>query len=254
MISSINNDGRNIQQTASGDKILNISYDNIVPGEYEKRVIFGNMCGALVSMRCIFEGTSADIFYITGGLSRFDEYVKKEAADTQSFLKIILSLLQAVRECRNYLIPENELSLKSENIFFSEMNGNAKLIYMPGFRRESALGEETAALVEKAERICRFGMLQRGIMTEYKAALIEAESDAAAMISLTEEAIRKTFTPAIYGGADYECDSGTVGSTGAEKRQPAVNQASRMMEDASEYGTGGVLKRHIRDFINELVS
>lgn len=60
---------RNIQQVASDDKVIHISYDNLVPGEYEKRVIFGNMCISLVRMRCIFEGNDADVFYITAGLN-----------------------------------------------------------------------------------------------------------------------------------------------------------------------------------------
>lgn len=248
MISNFSSSERNIHQTASKDRILNISYDNIVPGEYEKRVIFGNMCESLVSMRCIFEGTSADIFYITGGLSRFDEYIKKEAGGTQAFLKIILNLLYAVKECGNYLIPENEISLKTENIFFSEMNGNAKLVYMPGFRRERPLGEEVAALVEKAEKMCHLGMLQRDIMSEYKNSLVESESDISVMTALTEEAIRKTFMPVLHDEKDTD-------ALYTGKKIENQGMTSMAMEEAAKYGSGsGVLKRHIRDFINEIVS
>ena len=37
---------RNIQQVASDDKVIHISYDNLVPGEYDKILtIQGELCG-----------------------------------------------------------------------------------------------------------------------------------------------------------------------------------------------------------------
>jgi hypothetical protein len=229
---------RNVQQVFSGDRVIHISYDNLIPGEYEKRVIFGNLCGSLTGMRCIFEGRRADVFYITGGLCRFDDYIKKEAENTQSFLGIILEILKAVRECGNYLIPENELSLKPENIFFSEMNGSVKLLYMPGFRRKASLAEEMAMLTDRAEKVCHFGMLQRDIISEYRSELLRGDNDTDSMISITEEAMRRTFIPSVPD---------SIKAADGEKKV-------MVMESGSDYGAGGIIKRHLKDFINELVS
>ena len=254
---------RNIQQVASDDKVIHISYDNLVPGEYEKRVIFGNMCISLVRMRCIFEGNDADVFYITAGLNRFDEYIGKETESMQGFLGLILNILKAVRNCGNYLIPENEISLRSENIFFSKMNGDVRLMYLPGFSRESSLGREAVMLTERAEKLCRPGVLTRSALEEYRARLIENENDVHEMISATEEAMRRTFNvfqPSQHSDAHMHSaqapsqaaappvrDHGGTASVESERRLA-------VRETHVEYGAGGVIKRHIREFINELVS
>lgn len=255
---------RNIQQVASDDKVIHISYDNLVPGEYEKRVIFGNMCGSLVRMRCIFEGSGADVFYITAGLAGFDEYAGKEAESMQGFLGIILNILKAVRDCGNYLIPENEISLRPENIFFSEMNGDVRLMYLPGFSRESSLGREAVMLTERAEKLCRAGVLARGALEEYRVRLLENENDVHEMISATEEAMRRTFNvfqhsqqPAapLYSAQASSQAAGTPPSYDQGATAPAESERrTAVRETPVEYGAGGVIKRHIREFINELVS
>lgn len=292
MGSNMNFYDRDIKQIASDDKVIHISYDNLVPGEYEKRVIFGNMCGSLVRMRCIFEGNDADVFYITAGLSRFDEYIARNTDSMQSFLGMILNVLKAVRDCGNYLIPENEISLRSENIFFSDMNGSVRLMYLPGFSRDGSLGKEAVALTERAEKLCSHGMLQHDALKEYRSELLENENDIHEMISLTEEAMRRTFniypntsyTNAFHGAAPgAEDDAGAsdggmtadmiqkynystgAGTYHAESGAPALydraaagagSAEKRLMvrEEPAEYGASGVIKRHIREFINELVS
>ncbi len=254
MGSNMNFYDRDIRQIASDDKVIHISYDNLVPGEYEKRVIFGNMCGSLVRMRCIFEGSDADIFYITAGLSRFDEYIARETDSMQSFLGMILNILKAVRDCGNYLIPENEISLRSDNIFFSDMNGSVRLMYLPGFNRDGSLGNEAVMLTEHAEKLCRHGMLQRDALREYRSELLENENDIQEMISLTEEAMRRTFNvytneyTAAAPGAEVSSDTADIAAACIPEKRPMVR------EEPAEYGTGGVIKRHIREFINELVS
>ncbi len=253
---------RNIQQVSSDDKVIHISYDNLVPGEYEKRVIFGNMCGSLVGMRCIFEGDGADIFYITAGMSRFDEYIARAADSMQSFLGVILSILKAVRDCGNYLIPENEISLKRENIFFSEMNGSVKLMYLPGFSRESSIGSETVMLTEQAERMCGFGMLHRDALNEYRSKILENENDIHEMIALTEEAMRRTFNvssdikadEARTASTDPAAPVNTVFSYDRFSAAAEIDKHPAVREEPAEYGASGVIKRHIREFINELVS
>lgn len=266
---------RDIRQVSSDDKVIHISYDNLVPGEYEKRVIFGNMCSSLVKMRCIFEGNDADIFYITAGLSRSDEYIARETDSIQSFLEMVLNILKAVRDCENYLIPENEISLRCENIFFSEMNGSVRLMYLPGFSREGTIGREVVMITEHAEKLCRFGMLHKDVLSEYRNGILENENDIQEMISLTEEAMRRTFN--VYSSdvnneydasaaseeksADMQpCGSGQSPSAlpayGGYSHADAAASGKRFAarEEPVEYGTGGVIKKHIREFINELVS
>lgn len=279
MGSNMNYYSRNIQQVASDDKVIHISYDNLIPGEYEKRVIFGNMCPSLVGMRCIFEGNDADVFYITAGLSRFDEYAAREVDSMQSFLGMILNVLKAVRDCANYLIPENEVSLRSENIFFSEMNGSAKLMYLPGFVRDGSIGTEAVMLTERAERLCGAGMLQREALEAYRGRLAENENDIHEMIAITEEAMRRTYNIAYDQAAvqssgqpahQYQASAASeqrglydIGSIAPlneislEKNRSEKNRTEKrpaVGEEPASYGTGGVIKRHIREFINELVS
>lgn len=238
---NINFTTRNVYQVSAGEQAVRISYDELMPGEYEKRVILGNGCSSLVSMRCIFEGDSADIFYITSGLCTFEEYFRRTAGSLQSFLDAFLKLLNAIVDCEDHLILKDEIRLRMENIFFSEANGNVKLLYMPGSAREGTLGAEMAAVIEDAQSLCSAGMLYGGQLEEYKASVKGAGNNIERMILLTEEYLRRTFSSA---AAPYN-----AGGNEENIKENAVAE-----EAADFYGTGSSIKKHIKDFINELVS
>jgi len=227
---------RNIQQGFSDERVIHISYSNFIPGNYEKQVIFGNKCPSLTGMRCIFEGSNADVFYIIGGLCRFEEYVEKKAVSTQDLLGLILSVLKAVKECSAYLVMGNEISLKSENIYFTAAEGRVQLMYMPGGRRLSNMGDEIILLTEKAERISRLGLLQKDIIKDFCSAVSTCGDDVADMIAAAEEAMRKTYIPFQDVSDENEIRS------------------QKLQEEKREYMEGSAIKKHIRDFFNELVS
>ena len=118
-------------------------------------------------------------------------------------------------------------------------------------------------LTERAEKLCRPGVLTRSALEEYRARLIENENDVHEMISETEEAMRRTFNvfqPSQHSDAHMHSaqapsqaaappvrDHGGTVSVESERRLA-------VRETPVEYGAGGVIKRHIREFINELVS
>lgn len=237
MNSNILSSERKIRQVSSGDRVIHISYGSFLPGDYEKQVILGNRCSALVPVRCIFDGDSADIFYIVSGLCGFTEYVEKQTNGTRSFLELFLGILKEMQLCGQYLIPHNEISLLEEHLFFSEMNGEAKLLYMPGSAREEALGQALAGLVQRAERRCHLGLFQRELLDEYRNELLLCEEDLEQMIGVTEETMRKT-----YGMEIPEMTAAPAAGVQSVREQP------------KEYAASGGIRRHLKDLINDLVS
>ena len=238
MNSNILNPERSIRQLSSGDRVVHISYGSFLPGDYEKQVILGNKCSALIPMRCIFDGDSADIFYIISGLCGFEEYVEKETDGARSLLEMILNVMKAVRLCGQYLILEHEVSLRPEHIFFSEANGAARLLYMPGSAPGESLGEAFAELLRTGEQRCRLGLFQKELLEDCRNGLIVCGNDLEQMICAAEESMRRTF------GMELPEISGA----------PAAAEEVSVREYSSEYGGTGGIRRHLREFLNDLVS
>lgn len=227
---------RNIQQGSSDEKVIHISYSNFSPGDYEKQVIFGNRCPSLVRMRCIFEGSRADIFYITGGSYRYKEYIERKAVDTQDILRVILAILKALQDCCGYLIMENEISLNSNNIFFSLSDDSVRLMYMPGRDQGMELSEQMILLTREAEAASRLGMLQKDILRGFCDTVSDCGNDISKMIEAAEEALRKTYIP--FQDISDEADV----------------SVPKLQEEKRDYSEAGSFKRHLKDFFNELVS
>ena len=230
---------RNVRQISCGTNVIHISYENFLPGEYEKRVIFGSRCRSLVKMRCIFDEKRADIFYMIFGLTSLEDYLKKQPDDIQKVLEILLDIIKAVRDCSSCLIPAEELMLDFDSIYVSEQQDRVLLIYNPGGGRSGSLSGSISAIADRMKKSCRAACLGGRVLDQYQKQLLSCEEDVEKIISATEEAMRRSYTgiPAGYS---------------APETGPADIHA--VMESENAYGAGSIIRQHIRDFFNELVS
>lgn len=217
--------------------------------EFERQLMTGNRCRALLNMRCVFEGRGTRIYYAADGCMRLDEILKSGMAGARDVFSICSAFLETLRLCEDFLLKPSDLPFDSdEHIFCRHRASGVRFMYIPGYKNEMGIREKLADIADTAIEYCMTDDRNIMMLSDFKGRLYSVSDELRPLMLLTEASARRCVQISNEGKQSNSEESAEGGESAESSALTALK------EEAGMYKTRKSLKSRLRDLIDGLVS
>lgn len=224
--------------------------------EFEKQIMTGNRCRALLNMRCVFNSGGTRIYYAADNCVRLDDILRSGMADAYDVLSICSAFLETLNLCSDHLLAPSDIPFdRDENIFCQHRASGVRFAYIPGYVNEMGVREKLVDIADTAIEYCLADDSNIRMLSDYKGRLYSVSDEMRPLMLLTEESARKcSEICAVRGGEKTAARVPTAESEQAKAADSTALEA--LKEEAGIYKAraGAGIRTKLRTLIDGLVS
>ena len=173
------------------DQHSRLSFEEFSFSEYERQLITGNRCEALLEMKTVFHGDSIDIFYDTERYLNVYEVLRSGLSEKEAVFSLCRGFLDALITCGDYLLAPEELSFKNAHVYCTRDLSAVRFMYIPKFRNHISIREKLVDMVDTAIEYGEGDDFFISSLSEYKSRMYTGGQELRSLSILTEETIRR---------------------------------------------------------------